>query len=209
MTLKELTSLSPNRVRRDNHLMPLFTAMFKEAFLIEPRTCCGGFKPDFKKLKRYAEGDTSAKKNQIRTLKNNTMAREFKIKRKFLNKILTYRLDGRTFRVYGKLAGDQFLQDYLTYGSKEELEARRLQFDQIPESWKPEVKPWHETSIAKTSQDEIQIEQAVEDGTLNLQQAQELTIKELKAYAKEHGIEIPKTTRKKADIIETILEGQL
>ena len=206
MTNKELAALKPNKVRRDKNLMPLYISAYKEAFSVAPRTCCGGFKPDFLKWQKHVLSP-SQKRNSL-TLKTKTMAQgEFILKRKFLHKILTYRKDGRPHRVYGKLATQTFFEEYLTYGNQEELASRRTQFESIPKNWKPSQKPWQDTSITKTSQDELDLEKAIEDGTLNLQQAKELTVAQLKEYAASQKVELPAKRLLKADLIAHILEA--
>lgn len=48
--------------------------------------------------------------------------------------ILWFIKDGRKHRRYDYKADQSFLRDYLTYGTKEQLEARKLEFRHIPET---------------------------------------------------------------------------
>lgn len=48
--------------------------------------------------------------------------------------ILWFIKDGRKHRRYDYKADQSFLKDYLTYGTDEQLEARKLEFRHIPET---------------------------------------------------------------------------
>lgn len=207
MEAQDLIKHSARKVRHSKTLMPAYIELYTQAFSIAPRTCCGGYNTDFKKFVDHVRHGQDARR-KVLTPKNKNMG-QFKLKRKFLHKILTYRMDGRPFRVYGKLATNDFLAAFLTYGTKDQLENRKAMFEEIPKGWKPDVRPWSETSISKTKEDELQLEKAKKDGTLNLQQMGELNIAEIKAYAKGQGITVPKKHRKKADIMAYVLNAAI
>lgn len=69
--------------------------------------------------------------------------------------ILWFIKDGRKHRRYDYKADQSFLKDYLTYGTEEQLEARKLEFRYIPES---EVETDKEESEAKVLVPETEIE---------------------------------------------------
>lgn len=57
----------------------------------------------------------------------------FKLKNGHRNDILWYRAkDGRVVRMYGHQLTDQFVEKYLTLGSKEQLEERKSFFEELP-----------------------------------------------------------------------------
>lgn len=117
MDLKEFVRLDPNQIRRDKELMQLFVNYYEAAFSFIP-TCVGcAFKSGFKKLKKYTE--TSEK--IINFDKNTTemTAKTFVLKKQYQLKILTYKLNGVTYRTYGYNLTEDFAKELVKAGKQE------------------------------------------------------------------------------------------
>lgn len=127
MTTKELVSLNPKKVRHNNDLMQLYIQKFEAAFSYKPNCAGCTFSNDFNKLKKHVQSGAKT----IVNLKPKTME-SYKIKQKYRHQILTYTLNKRPYRTYGRNMSDQFAKDFLTYGTKQQLEERKKMFDVIP-----------------------------------------------------------------------------
>lgn len=57
----------------------------------------------------------------------------YKLKHKHATDILRYEKNGRKYRRLGRLADNDFFAEFLKYGTKEELEKRKLMFNALPE----------------------------------------------------------------------------
>lgn len=103
MTAKEFVSIDAKQIRASEELMQLFVNFYEAAFFIKPN--CGGciFNAGFKKLKKF---HSINQKNNINfeVMKERT----FKINRKYLSDILTYKKDGVTYRKYANKMTEEF-----------------------------------------------------------------------------------------------------
>lgn len=135
MTTKELVSLSPKKIRHNNELMQLYIQQFEAAFSYKPNCAGCTFNSDFNKLKKHVN---SGSKSTIINLKPKTMS-VYKIKPKFRAQILTYIKDKRPHRTYGRNITDSFAEEFLKYGTKEQIAERKKMFtiEEQPKPTKP------------------------------------------------------------------------
>jgi hypothetical protein len=131
MTIQELISLDKHKVRRDSSLMHLYIQFFKETFNYLP-TCTGcSFDSDWNKLRLF-----HSKNNSATQIKKN-MSNNITIKKK-LGKILTYYKDGRAYRLYDNNLNDDFINEYVSNGTPDEIEQRKKLFN-FPEVKKEKI----------------------------------------------------------------------
>lgn len=123
MTAQELILLNKAKVRRDSNLMHLYLRYFHEAYGYRP-SCAGcSFSTDWEKIVKYYS------KNELKNVileKQNFMAITIK---KIQGKILSYKKDGKTYRLYDNLLTSEFIDEYLKNGNKEELSERKKLFN--------------------------------------------------------------------------------
>lgn len=131
-----------NKVRRDSNLMSLYLTYFQNAFNYRP-SCAGcSFSSDWQKLVSFYSY------NEEKTLilqKEKTMSITIK---KIQNKILSYNKDGKTYRIYDNLLNSEFIDNYLKYGSEEEINERKKMFN-FPEETKKEKVEDSEKTVEK------------------------------------------------------------
>lgn len=103
--------------------MSLYLIYFQEAYGYRP-SCAGcSFGSDWQKIVSFY----SNKEEKLLNLqKQNFM--EITIK-KIQGKILSYKKDGRVFRLYDNILNDEFIDGYLNNGSEEELAERAKLFN--------------------------------------------------------------------------------
>lgn len=120
MTIQELILNDKNKVRRDSNLMSLYLFYFKETYNYTP-SCAGcSFSSDWDKFVSFHS------KKSLNLQKEITMAITIK---KVQGKILSYKKDGRTYRIYDNLLNDEFITEYLKHGSDDELAERKKMFN--------------------------------------------------------------------------------
>lgn len=123
MTAQELILLDKGKVRRDSNLMSLYLVYFKEAYQYTP-SCAGcSFGSDWQKFVSFY----SKKEEKTLNLQKQFFM-EITIK-KIQGKILSYKKDGKTFRLYDNILTAEFIDEYLKNGSKEELSERKKLFN--------------------------------------------------------------------------------
>ena len=121
MTLEEFVRLSPKQIRSDERLMQLYVKFHEAAFSFTPKCTGCSFKSGFEKLRRYST------KGEKKITKFETMeAKTFKLKKKYWNKILTFKKNGITHRKYGNNIDEVFARELVASG-QEDL------FDKLPE----------------------------------------------------------------------------
>jgi hypothetical protein len=121
MTLNEFVRLSPQQIRKSERLMQLFVEFYEAAFSFKPKCAGCSFKKGFKKLKAFSTSDPQ-KITKFESMETKT----FKIKRKFMSKILTYKKDGVTHRKYGNKVTEDFARGLVESGQEDV-------FDILPE----------------------------------------------------------------------------
>ena len=123
MTAQELILLDKGKVRRDSNLMSLYLVYFKEAYKYTP-SCAGcSFGTDWQKFVSFY----STKEEKVLNLQKEIFMK-ITIK-KIQGKILSYKKDGKTFRLYDNILTTEFIDGYLKNGSKEELAERKKLFN--------------------------------------------------------------------------------
>lgn len=126
MELEEFVRLKPEQIRRDERLMQLYVKFHEAAFSFTPKCTGCSFKSGFEKLRRYAT------KGEKKITKFETMeAKTFRLKKKYWNKILTFKKSGITYRKYGNNIDEVFARDLVASG-QEHL------FDVLPKKEKVE-----------------------------------------------------------------------
>ena len=126
MNAQELILIDKGKVRRDSNLMSLYLLYFKEAYGYRP-SCAGcSFATDWQKIVSFY----SNKQEKIVNLQKEIFM-EITIK-KIQGKILSYKKDGKTFRLYDNILNSEFIDGYLKNGTKEELTERAKLFN-IPQ----------------------------------------------------------------------------
>lgn len=161
MTVDELILINMHEVRRDSNLMSLYLKYFKETFKYTP-SCAGcSFSDDWYRLVRHY----SKKEKESLTLQKEKIMSKIEIK-KAQAKILSYQKDGMTYRLYDNILTQDFIKDYLTHGSPEELEKRKALF-RFPKDEKIEVE----------KNEKVRVGLVQKDGSIEI-------------YGSEHGLSI-------------------
>ncbi len=196
MTLEEFVRLSPKQIRSDERLMQLYVKFHEAAFSFTPKCTGCSFKSGFEKLRRYST------KGEKKITKFGTMeAKTFKLKKKYWNKILTFKKSGITYRKYGNNIDEVFARELVASG-QEDL------FDKLP----------------KVSKGKHKVELHLKDGTKEIYGIEEgLEVSEYKSPYKEMDYrkellplyaEISEATgkfaksKKKNDVIAFLLENE-
>jgi hypothetical protein len=136
MELSEFILLDKNKVRRDSNLMSLYIFFFKETFNYAPNCASCSFSNDWNKLISFHSVN---KKKSITLIKNKIMS-PITIK-KIQGKILSYRKDGKTFRMYDHILTNDFINQFLQNGTDEEILERKKLFNFPAEKiQKPDLK---------------------------------------------------------------------
>lgn len=123
MTAQELILIEKRKVRSNPDLMSLYLVYFQEAYGYRP-SCAGcSFATDWQKIVSFY----SNKQEKTLNLQKEIFM-EIKIK-KIQGKILSYKKDGKTFRLYDNILNPEFIDGYLKNGTKEELAERKKLFN--------------------------------------------------------------------------------
>lgn len=121
MTVEELILLDKAKVRRDSNLMHLYLEFFKEAFNRVPNCAGCSFATDWQKLvSKYSKKSVTLQK--VNPMKTITI-------KKIQGKILSYKKDGKTFRLYDNILTDDFIKEYISNGTEEEIAERKKMFN--------------------------------------------------------------------------------
>lgn len=122
MTVEELILIDKHKVRRDSNLMSLYISFFEETFHYKPNCVGCSFDSDWNKLKNFY----LVKKSFIQ--KPKIMSNKITIKR-VQGKILTYQKNGKTYRLYDNILTDEFIKEYISNGTTEEIIERKKLFN--------------------------------------------------------------------------------
>lgn len=117
ITDKELALKPANEIRNNSNLMRLYIERYKAVFNSEPNCAGCTFSSDFTRFKNAILTKTN--------LKTGVMANKNQVRQQYRNEILTYKKGNKTFRSYGRLADDEFIDNYLKNGTKEEIAERK------------------------------------------------------------------------------------
>jgi len=122
MTIQELILIDRHKVRRDSSLMHLYIDFFKETFNYLPNCAGCSFNSDWNKLITFY-----SKKNSLTKIPK-IMSNKITIKR-VQGKILAYHKDGKTYRLYDNILNDDFIKEYVSNGTAEEIAERKKLFN--------------------------------------------------------------------------------
>lgn len=140
MDIQEFILIDKNKVRRDSNLMSLYLDFFEKTFNTKPNCAGCSFGTDWNKLVSFYS------KKSVTLPKQKVMS-EITIK-KITGQILSYKKDGKTYRRYDNVLYDDFIKEYLTYGTDEELSERKKLFNfPVKQEGKKEVN--EETKVKK------------------------------------------------------------
>lgn len=135
MTAEELILIDSSKVRRDSNLMLFYVRTFLKEFGYLPNCAVCNFNSDWIKLVRKINGE----ENLVTLQKHKKMA-TFILKRPE-GKILAYKKDGKTYRKYDTSLTEEFVIEYLSNGTEEELSERKKLFSKLPKTETKEEKP--------------------------------------------------------------------
>ncbi len=120
MTVEELILIDKYKVRRDSNLMSLYLQYFKETFNYLPNCAGCSFASDWQKLvSKYSKKYVTLQK--VKSMKTISIKKQ-------QGKILSYKKDGKTFRLYDNILTDDFIKEYLINGTDEEISERKKLF---------------------------------------------------------------------------------
>lgn len=127
--------------------MSLYLFFFKEAFNSVPNCAGCSFSSDWQKLVSFY----SVKKEKSVTLQKSKNMKTITIK-KIQGKILSYKKDGKTYRLYDNILTDDFIKEYVSNGTEEEIKERKKMFNFPVEEIELNLqnKEW-ETAILKSN----------------------------------------------------------
>lgn len=160
MEVSELIKLDSRKVRSNSNLMAIYINAFEKQFGRKPACAGCTFANDFAKLISAVNKGTQP---VLTIQKSRKMENTFKLKR-IQNKILAYRKDGKTFRVYDNLMKEDFAVAFLTHGTEEELAERAKLFNTLPSAITGEVK--EELSVEETEvpqEEPVKVEEVIAD----------------------------------------------
>lgn len=135
MDVSELILLNSDKVRRDSNLMAFYIETFQKQFGYAPKCSGCTFNSDWRKLISHLN---KGEKSLPLTINKKTMENNFKLK-KLQHKIFAYRIDKKTFRLYDNKFTNDFVKNFLTYGTEQEIEERKKLFSVLPEEEKEVV----------------------------------------------------------------------
>lgn len=126
---KEIASKSATEVRNNEELMRLYIEEYEGVFGYKPNCVPCTFSRDFLKFqKELSKSDYKQQTTSNMETKKNT----FKLHPRNRNKILTYFVNNKAFRVYGYNADENFVVNFLKNGTEEEIEERKKLFLALP-----------------------------------------------------------------------------
>lgn len=128
MEVSELIKLDSNKVRRDSNLMAFYIEAFKLKFGYAPNCAGCTFNSDWKKL---INAFNNAEKGVILSSNKLDMDKNFKLK-KIQHKIFAYHYMGKTYRLYDKNFTNEFVENFLKFGTQEEISERKKLFSVLP-----------------------------------------------------------------------------
>ena len=121
MTKQELIKLPSSTVRGNSVYFQLYFDLFELEYGYTPEPPCCGHMADWYRF--VGSGNNNQKYIEI-------MSKSFEIKDR--QKIYSFKKDKRAVRCYGYNMTENFAIDYLTIGTEEEIESRKLEFKRLP-----------------------------------------------------------------------------
>lgn len=127
MEIKELIKLNSREVRGNSNLMAIYISAFESQFGYKPNCAGCTFNSDFQRLKKAVNSNKQSVK------KNTKMENTFKLL-KVRGQILSFKKGKKTIRQYDNRMTEEFAVEFLTNGTKEEIEQRKKLFRTLPKS---------------------------------------------------------------------------
>lgn len=146
MTNEELIRLSKNEILTKHK--QLYIERFRAVVGYKPACASCSFKKDFDKFKNKIVNFQEVKpKTIIMATENN-----YKLRPKYNSQILSYvNKNKKVVRTYGRNMTDEFAKEYLSNGTKTQIEEREKRFAELPKETKTESKSESkETSTEET-----------------------------------------------------------
>lgn len=134
MTVNELILIESGKVRSSPDLMAFYIESFKSVFNYRPACAGCTFSSDWKKFVAKVGGSGSTP-----TIQRKTIMIDFKLK-KVQHKILAYKANGKMHKLYDSKLTSDFVEAYLTNGTKEQIKDRKELFAILPEKHQPKIK---------------------------------------------------------------------
>lgn len=178
MTREELIAIGKHKVRRNEDLMLFYLQEFESIFGRKP--ICAGctFNKDWEKFSLGRKSLNTFRKMETKTFELNSSSK---------NIIHTYYVGKSPRRKYGHNMTEGFAKEYLSNGTKEEIEERKKHFKTLPKVEKETEK----VAFINIDGEEVELSKA--------------TGKELTAYAKDNDIDFG-DAKKVADKRQVIAE---
>ena len=131
MTVNDLIKIGKSQVRSNPDLMNIYIQLFTEKFGRKPDCAGCTFNRDWQRLTNYSPQKSQTMSDKTFRLKKPGIIYSYDVKDKKLK---------RSFRkrVYGNIMSEDFAIDYLTIGTKAEIEERKKQFAVLPEKFREE-----------------------------------------------------------------------
>ena len=191
MTINELILNNSDKVRRDSNLMAFYVESFEQVMGYKPNCAACTFSSDWRIFVQRVNG------SEITNIKTKTdMEKNFKLK-KVQHKIFAYQKDKRTYRLYDQYFTNEFVDGFLTNGTKEEITERKKLFEVLPPKFAPKEQfaPKESKKYLKEELDQI-------DGSEVIDSLNKISegLKEIKEGAETKIVlvdEKPKKTRKR------------
>lgn len=143
MTVDELIKAGKSSVRNSPALMAQYKVLFKQVFGREPNCAGCTFNRDWERL--------TNSNNKIEIMSDKT----FRLKKPGI--IYSLDIEDKKFkrtirkRVYGNIMSEEFANDFLTIGSKAEIEERKKLFAVLPERFRDEAEEDNDFSKLKVA----------------------------------------------------------
>lgn len=173
MTREELIAIGKHKVRRNEDLMLFYLQEFESIFGRKP--ICAGctFNKDWEKFSLGRKSLNTFRKMEAKTFELNASSK---------NIIHTYYVSKSPRRKYGYNMTEGFAKEYLSNGTKEEIEERKKHFKTLPKVEKETAK------VAFINIDDVEkvVYITLDGEQINLE---DTTHKILNAYAKQEGID--------------------
>lgn len=132
MDARGFIKISAKEIRKSNELMRLYIKLYEGAFSVQPNCAPCTFNKDFKRFKKHVE-QLGVGQEIIINHKYTRKMKTFELKSKYKADILTYKDGKRPVRTYGRKMTEEFAANFLTKGSKEEIEKRKKLFNVLPD----------------------------------------------------------------------------
>lgn len=169
MTFSELTQLNKGMIRSDSNLTLFFISAYEHIF--HNRPSCSGCSINneldklFKEIKKMDNPDIDIiiNKEELKKMSNIT----FQKSATFRDNLIAYKdKDGRIRRKYTNKLTDEFVIEYLTNGTADELNERKSKFKVLPLALREEPLKEVKNKKKRKNKEVEEIEEPIEDNEL-------------------------------------------